>query len=280
MLIAPGTGLALPVRRGEVLRVRQLRGNQVVDVNAFAMGDARVRFGASGTRSRAGLSVGLGDVLWSAAPVELPLLTLIGDTAGGRHDVSHPACSELEYRLASGCAGHTNCCDIQAEAIRPWRLDAWQVHDPLNLWMESGERDGALTWRSTRTEPGDHVELLAHLDVLVSLNPCGDDLFGSSAFEVAPVAARVRRSTAAETRRWLAPEAPLLLDGRRPRLDRRVRPRWRLAPLRRRDLQVELGPGARRRLAWLRRDGRFGSADGEILRAVVWHWWAEHHTQG
>ena len=56
------------------------------------------------------------------------------------------------------------------------------------------------------TGAGDHVELLAQVGVVASLNPCGDDLFGSSAFEVAPVRARAR------VRR--RPSAPLLVPAR------------------------------------------------------------------
>src|SRR5436309_3107359 len=83
----------------------------------------------------------------------------------------------LEYEFASGVAHHTSCAEIQAEAIRAWRLTPDDVHDPLNLWLESGAEGGELWWRAARTRPGDHVELLAHTGVLVSLNPCGDDLF-------------------------------------------------------------------------------------------------------
>src|SRR5262245_58453840 len=101
-LIAPGTGRAMVVRRGQVLQIEQVRGRQVVDLNLFCLADGRERLSASRTRAIHGLSIAAGDSLWSAAPRERPLMTLIGDSAGARHDVSFPACSALEYELATG----------------------------------------------------------------------------------------------------------------------------------------------------------------------------------
>src|SRR5437762_122165 len=80
-LIAPGTGRAMVVARGQVLRIEQVRGRQVVDLNLFGLSDARERLSASRTRALHGLSVALGDTLWSAAPRERPLMTLIADSA-------------------------------------------------------------------------------------------------------------------------------------------------------------------------------------------------------
>jgi uncharacterized protein len=279
-LIAPGEGAAVVLRRGQVLRVEQVRGRQVVDVNVFGLADGRERLGASRTRALHGLSIGVGDHLWSAAPRERPLMTLIADSIGGRHDVSYPACSAFEYAFASGREGHTNCADIQAESIRRFGLTPDDVHDPLNLWMESGAGEEGLWWRATPTAAGDHVELLAQVGVVVSLNPCGDDLFGSSAFEPAPVRTAVRAATAAERSQWLLPQ-----DRRRTR-DAvplhplpEYRPRFRTAPLRRTDLVVELPESARARLDVLRATGRHGRTDGEVLRSVLFHWWQEHHAR-
>jgi uncharacterized protein YcgI (DUF1989 family) len=279
--IAPGTGRALVVARGQVLRVEQIRGRQVVDVNLFVLSDARERLSASRTRALHGLSIALGDTLWSAAPRERPLMTLIADSAAARHDVTFPACSAFEYASASGVAGHTNCAEIQAESIRRFGLTPDDVHDPLNLWMESGGADGRLWWRLTPTAAGDYVELLAQVSVAASLNPCGDDVFGSSAFEVAPVRATVRAATAAERTRWLRPA-----DGRRTgKGRRRVRvdpgyvPQYRVAPLERSTLEVQLPDSARPRLDALRRDGTFGDTDGEIVRAVLFRWWQERHAR-
>jgi uncharacterized protein YcgI (DUF1989 family) len=268
------------VSRGQVLRIEQVRGGQVVDLNLFGLSDARERLSASRTRVLHGLSIALGDTLWSAAPRERPLMTLIADSAGARHDVTFPACSAFEYAFASGVTGHTNCAEIQAESIRRFGLMPDDVHDPLNLWMESGATDDRLWWRLTPTAAGDYVELLAQVSVAVSLNPCGDDVFGSSAFEVASIRATVRAATAAERTRWLRPAAGRRTGkGSRPlQPDPGYVPRYRVAPLERCALEVQLPDSAGPRLDALRRDRRFGDTDGEIVRAVLFRWWQERHA--
>jgi uncharacterized protein YcgI (DUF1989 family) len=269
------------VRRGQVLRIEQVRGRQVVDLNLFGLADARERLSASRTRALHGLSIALGDTLWSGAPRERPLMTLIADSAGARHDVTFPACSAFEYAFASGVAGHTNCVEIQAESIRRFGLTPDDVHDPLNLWMGSGATDDRLGWRLSPTGAGDYVELLAQVSVAASLNPCGDDVFGSSAFEIAPVRTVVRSATAAERARWLLPAARRRPgDGARPlRADPGYVPRYRVAPLERRAFEVHLPDSAHACLDALRRDGTFGETDGEIVRAVLFRWWQERHAR-
>jgi uncharacterized protein len=118
------------------------------------------------------------------------------------------------------------------------------------------------------------------VSVAASLNPCGDDVFGSSAFEIAPVRVVVRPATAAERARWLLPAARRRTGkGARPaRADPAYVPRYRIAPLDRRTFEVQLPDSARARLDALRPDRTFGETDGEIVRAVLFRWWQERHA--
>jgi hypothetical protein len=226
------------------------------------------------------MSIAVGDHLWSAAPRERPLMTLIGDSAGGRHDVSFPACSAFEYRFATGLPGHTNCAEIQAESIRRFRLGPDDVHDPVNLWMEGGGADNQLWWRPVPSQPGDHVELLAQVAVVASCNPCGDDLFDSSAYQVAPVQASVRPATDGERAALVAARRRGPAGGARPlEADPGYRAGYRTSPLRRRTFEVELPDDARARLDALRRHGGFGESDGEVLRSALFRWWLERHAR-
>jgi uncharacterized protein YcgI (DUF1989 family) len=280
-LISPGTGRAMVVRRGQVLVIEQVHGRQVVDLNLFCLADGREHLSASRTRALHGMSIAVGDHLWSAAPRERPLMTLIGDSAGGRHDVSFPACSAFEYRFATGLPGHTNCAEIQAESIRRFGLGPDDVHDPLNLWMEGGGgADNQLWWRPVPSQPGDRVELLAQVAVVASFNPCGDDLFDASGYEVSPVRASLRAATEAERAALVPARRRGPAGGVRPlEADPGYVPGYRTSPLQRRLLEVELPDDARPRLDALRRHGGLGETDGEIVRAVLFQWWLERHAR-
>ena len=64
-VIPAGAAAAHELDRGDVVRVEQLTGGQCVDLVAWSLADSRERFSASRTRAVAGVSPGLGDVLWS-----------------------------------------------------------------------------------------------------------------------------------------------------------------------------------------------------------------------
>ena len=275
--VAPGTGVAVVVERGHVLRVEQVVGGQCVDVNVHSLADRRERFHAARTRSVYGVAVRAGADLWSNAPWERPLMTLVADTAGACHDVSFPACSELEYARATGMPGHTNCCAIQAEAARQWGLGPQDVHDPLNLWLQSHAcPDGSIGWSATSTGPGDHVELLAQTDCLVILNPCGDDIFGASGHAVAPVRVSLRVAERGERAEWLQSSARSVgaPDGRPhpPVRDPAFTPRFDTSGLRTRAVRIALPEVARGAVERLRRAG-YGRSDADVVRAGVMRWY-------
>ena len=202
-LIPPGSAAALELRCGEVVRIEQVAGGQCVDLVAWSLADARERLSAARTRAVAGISPGLGDLLWSVAPFERPLLAIVADSAPG-HDLLFPACSPREY-AAAGCQSEPSCVGVQTASAAAWGLEAADLPDPLNLWLRSNvAADGSLDWTSTATGPGDHVELLALVPTLVVINPCVDDIFGCSGLEPGPIRVATRQLAAAERDRWPA----------------------------------------------------------------------------
>ena len=242
--IQPGSAAALEVPGGDVIVVEQVEGGQCVDLVAWSLEDGRERLSAARTRAISGVSPGVGDALWSGPPFERPLLHLVADSAPG-HDLLFPACSAREY-LAAGCGAVPSCAGVQAAAAAGWGIEAAAVPDPFNLWLRGGvDGDGALTWVSTPTAPGDHVALLAAMDLLVVVNPCVDDIFGCSGFEAGPIAVDVRRATAADHRGLpRTPTPPAATAAGTPRPLRRThavsfppRPRWE-------QLELTVEPGA------------------------------------
>ena len=185
-LVQPGSAVAVELQPGESVRIEQAVGGQCADVVAWALADARERLSAAHSRARAGVSPGLGDVLWSGPPFERPLLAIVADSAPG-HDLLFPACSAREYASA-GCVPEPSCAGVQARAVAGYGLEMADLPDPLNLWLRASVgADGALSWHSTGTVRGDHVELLALRAVLVIVNPCVDDVFGCSGLEPRPI---------------------------------------------------------------------------------------------
>src|SRR4029077_1995431 len=95
-----------------------------------------------------------------------------------------------------GVSVHTNCHDIQAEAQREYGLTPDDVHDSFNLFMCTGvDQDGHAFMTRQTTQAGDHVALLALMDVLAVRNVCGADVMRTSNFALRQLKLTVFAST-------------------------------------------------------------------------------------
>ena len=102
-VLEPTTGKAIPVLRGQVLRIKQVGKGQCLDFNAFNLHDYKEFFHCGRTRHMHGLNPTKGDHLWSAPPRDRIMFTILEDTVG-TNDVNYPRCSAFlfEYRAHSG----------------------------------------------------------------------------------------------------------------------------------------------------------------------------------
>ena len=104
LIIEPGTGKALELRRGQILRIEQIAGRQCADFNCFNLHDYKEFFHTGRTRHLHGLHPTKGDFLWSAPPRERPMMAIIEDTAG-TNDVLYPRCSAFLFEYHYGLRG-------------------------------------------------------------------------------------------------------------------------------------------------------------------------------
>jgi uncharacterized protein len=188
-VLEPTTGKAIPVLRGQVLRIKQVGKGQCLDFNAFNLHDYKEFFHCGRTRHMHGLNPTKGDHLWSAPPRDRIMFTILEDTVG-TNDVNYPRCSAFLFEYQFGFDGHTahsNCHDILAESIREWGLTPDDVHDSFNGFMHTGAKDGKLYIDRMVASEGDYIELLAQIDTLAVPICCGADVFATSNYELKPL---------------------------------------------------------------------------------------------
>src|SRR3954467_14399049 len=185
--LQPGTGKAIELLKGQILRVEQVEGGQCADFNCFNLHDYKEFMHCGRTRTVHGFHPTAGTFMWSAPPRERAMLYILKDTVG-RNDVLFPRCSAYVYEAAYGFAVHTNCHDIQAEAQREYGLTPDDVHDSFNFFMNTGiDQHGHPFIAKNTANKGDYVELLALIDVLAVPNVCGADVMMTSDFELKPL---------------------------------------------------------------------------------------------
>jgi len=286
-VLEPGTGKALELLRGQVLRVEQIEGGQCVDFNCFNLHDYKEYMHTGRTRTLYGLSPGKGHFMWSAPPRERPMVYIMDDRVRC-NDVMFPRCSAYLYESVYGLPVHTNCHDIQAEAQREYGLTPDDVHDSFNLFMHTGVRaNGELYITRQNSKPGDRIDLLALIDVLAVPNVCGADIMRTSNFSIKPV--KLSIFTATEAEMAAVPRITALPSQRTPadfklnriKAERELKrdpgyaPGFVNVPIRYSDLTVELDA---EEYAMLQRVGLkeiYREDDGAALRDIVFSWWEE-----
>ncbi len=283
-LLEPGTGKAIELLAGQILRIEQVEGGQCVDFNAFNLHDYKEFMHCGRTRTVHGFNPSEGTFLWSQPPRERALLYILKDTVK-RNDVLFPRCSAYLYESAYGFHDHTNCHDIQSEAQREYGLTPDDVHDSFNFFMNTEiGMDGTATITRQASKAGDHVELLALTDVLAVPNVCGADVMRTSNFSLKPIRLTVYEATEADLA--AVPKTPILRSQRTPKdfrqpnikADRELyrdpayTPAFTNVPIRTEQVVIELD-AEEAALFDANRLPLYGDDDGAALRDMVFTWW-------
>jgi len=182
-ILPPKTGRALIVRRGEVFRITDLEGQQVVDVAIFNADNHRDRLSLSYSTTRYAMQYSArragrpeptvamskdflteGDVLMST--IYTPLMTIIKETPEpkGVHKVNQRMCNRRFYESFSG-------------VVAPYGIRPEDIPDTIDFFMNYHHDCGSHSWvaETPVSKPGDYVELRAEIDCLVAISNCPED---------------------------------------------------------------------------------------------------------
>jgi len=287
LVLEPGTGKAIELLKGQILRVEQVEGGQCVDFNCFNLHDYKESMHTGRTRTLHGLYPTEGHFMWSAPPRERAMMYILEDTVRC-NDVMFPRCSANLYESVYGLPVHTNCHDIQAEAQREYGLTPDDVHDSFNLFMQTGVRpDGSLFIERHHSVPGDHVDLLALMDVLAVPNVCGADIMRTSNFAIKPVRLSVFEATEADwamvpaLKTWATQRTPADFRNSRIKATRELRrdpgysPEFTNVPIVYEGHAITLDDEEFALLTKHARRDLYGDDDALALRDIVFTWWEQ-----
>jgi len=168
--LSPWSGI---VRRGQVLRIVDLEGQQAVDTLFYHAYDTAERYSAQDTlRVQGSAYISTGTRLLSSEG--RIMLTVIADTCGA-HDTSAGACSCESNTVRFG--QHTrymHACreNFLVEAAKHG-MDKRDIVANINFFMNVPvEPDGRLAIVDGVSTPGSYVELRAEMDVLCLISNC------------------------------------------------------------------------------------------------------------
>jgi hypothetical protein len=294
--LEPVTGKAVPVMRGEVLRIEQLEGGTCVDFNAFNLHDHKEFLDCGFTRSFQSFDPRKGEFIWTNAPRGRPMFGILEIADTCELDIVGHRCNRIFQELGWGLSAHANCQDSLAEAIREYGLTPDDVHDSFNLWMATTiDATGRRQFKWNPATKGDRIDLLAMFDVLAVACICGiGDLVGINNYTFTPIKLEVYSESAetaalvdAAEERWGRMESQVktsdlegvpVLATRELARDPGYEPHYRPVPALT-TVDVDLTSDDRRLLAGLVETGVYGRDEGEAVRAAFMRWCNTHLTR-
>jgi urea carboxylase-associated protein 1 len=161
------------VRKGQTIRIIDSEGQQAVDTLFYKADDFGERYSGQDTlRVNGNAYVGLGTkVVSNEGNV---MLTVTADSCG-RHDTSAGACSceSNSVRFGHETKYLHACRDNFVLEVSKHGMGKRDVVPNINFFMNVPiEPSGQMTIVDGLSAPGDHVELLAEMDVLCVISNC------------------------------------------------------------------------------------------------------------
>jgi len=169
----PGEPWTQVLTAGARFRITDVEGTQSADTLFYAAADPAERYSSADTvRAQGNIFLTTGSILLSTRG--RPLLHIVEDTCG-RHDTVGGACSAESNTCRFG--HHTrymhNCRDNFLVGLARHGLGKRDLVPNINFFMHVPvTADGRLDIVDGISRPGDHVDLIADVDVLVVISNC------------------------------------------------------------------------------------------------------------
>lgn len=177
----------MEMERGQMLRVVDIEGQQVLDL---------VGFGADRTEKLSCLISNLLNNTWRLTRGHViytnrcrPMLTIVEDTVGVHHS-GGGFCSEESNFIRYGVHDTRNCADNLTRAVAPFGLARGHLEydSCFNVFMNIPYLpDGSFAIQAPCSRAGDFVDLRAEMPCLLALSNCPQDRNPVNAFNPSPL---------------------------------------------------------------------------------------------
>ncbi len=184
-------GIAVRVNEGDLIKVIDIKGEQVADFTAVRTVQTNEYLSAGVTIDvNNSLRLDLGSVLYSNRYA--PMFTLVGDTVGA-HDLIHPMCSPDMYTFQYGITGHhPSCCHNIREAYKFLGIEIDHMPVPLNIFMNTViSQNGDFVVEKPKSKSGDYILLEAMMDVVLGIAACSVQESKCNGFNCSPIQVQI-----------------------------------------------------------------------------------------
>ena len=170
-IVPAGAPWSAVVKRGQVLRITDLEGQQAVDFLCYNAADPLERYHAPNTLKAAGsIFLTTGHKLYS--DIARPIFTIIEYQFGG-HDTIGGCCSAPSNEMLYGVKNCPGCRENFLTALARHGLGRRDIVPNINWFMRVPvEQDGGAAVALGVSPPGCQVALRAEMDALAVISNC------------------------------------------------------------------------------------------------------------
>ena len=177
ILVPARQGRAQLMVAGQLIRIVNTHGSQVVDTWAFNAVDLDECMSMEHTRSTIDkMMPDVGEAFLTNK--RRPILTIVEDTTPGVHDTLNAACDVHRYHLLGHNGYHDNCTDNLAAALKTIGKSAnGRTPCPFNMFQNRPwSTDKRLYKEPPVSKPGDSVTFRAEMGCIIVFSACPQDM--------------------------------------------------------------------------------------------------------
>ena len=174
--VDPQSGLAFTLKKGEIIRIIDVEGEQVSDLFCFAKEELEEALSSGHTTDYNGkLFLSEGDILYSNRSNSM--LTIVADQVG-RNMMLYAPCSQVMFEKTYDVTEpHPNCLDNLHGNLEEYGVQESQITVPFNIFMNIElSPEGEITIKPPVSKAGNYIELRAEMDLVVGLTSCSAGL--------------------------------------------------------------------------------------------------------
>lgn len=106
------------------------------------------------------------------------------------------ACDPARYAALAAPADHASCARNMHDALATVGLSTEIVPQPINIFMDIPVgQDGALTWETSTSRPGDSITFQAEIDCAFVVSACPQDVVDINAGAPTPLRLLIQNGT-------------------------------------------------------------------------------------
>ena len=173
-IVPPGKPWSGIVKKGQILSIIDLKGQQAVDFLCYSAENPEERYNAPNTiKASKTLRLTKGHILFSDKA--RPIFTIIEDSCG-THDTIGGCCSSWSNEMLYGVKDTPGCRENFLSALKTHGLGWKDIVPNVNFFcnvpvLEEGKLADSI-FTDGHSKPGDHIDLRAEMDALCVLSNC------------------------------------------------------------------------------------------------------------